>query len=117
VLVRLRHSKGVERQQVKWFAYALAVLATSSILSFVVSDTIGIRWLGQVSFVLVMASVVGLPVAVGIAILKYRLYNIDVLINDPVDLLGRAFHDPHKHRVCVSLVEGHLSPVGTAHRP
>jgi hypothetical protein len=81
-LVRLRHSKGVERQQVKWFAYALAVLATSSTLSFVVSDTIGIRWLGQVTFVLVMAGVVGLPVAVGIAILKYRLYNIDVLIND-----------------------------------
>ncbi len=65
----------------KWFAYALAWLATSSTFSFVVSDTLGIPWLEWVSFVLAMAGVVGLPVAVGIAILKYRLYNIDLLIN------------------------------------
>jgi hypothetical protein len=70
----------VERQQVKWFAYALVWLATSSTFSFVVSDTLGIPSLEWVSFVLVMAGVVGLPVAVGIAILKYRLYNIDLLI-------------------------------------
>jgi hypothetical protein len=80
LLVRLRHSKGVERQQVKWFAYALAVLATSAILSFVVSDTIGIRWLGGVSFLLIITGVVGVPVAVCIAILRYRLYEIDLLI-------------------------------------
>jgi hypothetical protein len=71
----------LERQQVKWFAYALVWLATSSTFSFVVSDTLGIPSLEWVSFVLVMAGVVGLPVAVGIAILKYRLYNIDLLIN------------------------------------
>jgi hypothetical protein len=70
----------LERQQVKWFAYALVWLATSSTFSFVVSDTLGIPSLEWVSFVLVMAGVVGLPVAVGIAILKYRLYNIDLLI-------------------------------------
>jgi len=74
-------SKGVERQQVKWFAYALVWLATSSTFSFVVSDTLGIPSLEWVSFVLVMAGVVGLPVAVSIAILKYRLYNIDLLTN------------------------------------
>jgi PAS domain S-box-containing protein len=38
-------------------------------------------WLEWVSFMLVIASVVGLPVAVGIAILRYRLYNIDLLLN------------------------------------
>jgi hypothetical protein len=80
-LVVRRHSKGVERQQVKWFAYALVWLATSSTLTFILSDTLGLPWLEWVSFVLVMAGVVGLPVAVGIAILKYRLYNIDTLIN------------------------------------
>ncbi len=71
----------MERQQVKWFAYAVAVLAISAILAYVVSGTMGIRWLGWVSSVLVMISVVGLPVAVGIAILRYHLYNIDLIIN------------------------------------
>ena len=81
VLIRLRRSKGIEHQQVKWFAYALAMLTTSAILYFVASDTMGVVWLEWVCFVLVMVGVVGLPVAVGIAILRYRLYNIDVLIN------------------------------------
>jgi hypothetical protein len=81
LLVRLRHSKGVERQQVKWFAYAVTVLATSAILAYVVSESMDVAWLRWVSSVLVMGSVVGLPVAVGIAVLKYRLYNIDLLIN------------------------------------
>jgi hypothetical protein len=81
LLVRLRRSTGVERQQVKWFAYAVAVLAISAILTYVISETMGIRWLGWISSVLVMISVVGLPVAVGIAILRYHLYNIDLIIN------------------------------------
>jgi PAS domain S-box-containing protein len=81
LLVRLRRSMGVERQQLKWFAYAVAVLATSAILAYVVSESVRAVWLEWVSFMLVIASVVGLPVAVGIAILRYRLYNIDLLLN------------------------------------
>jgi PAS domain S-box-containing protein len=81
LLVRLRRSTGVKRQQVKWFAYAVAVLATSAILAYVVSESVGVVWLEWVSSMLVLASVVGLPVAVGIAILRYRLYNIDLLLN------------------------------------
>ena len=81
LLVRLRRSMGVERLQLKWFAYAVAMLATSAILAYVVSESVGVVWLGWVSSMLVIASVVGLPVAVGIAILRYRLYNIDLLLN------------------------------------
>ncbi len=81
LLVRLRRSKGVERQQVKWFAYAVAVLAISVILAYVISEPIDVRWFKWVSSVLVLISVVGLPVAVGIAILRYHLYNIDLIIN------------------------------------
>jgi hypothetical protein len=71
----------VERQQVKWFAYAVAVLAISAILAYVVSETMGIRWLRWISSMLVIVGVVGLPVAVGMAILRFRLYNIDLIIN------------------------------------
>jgi hypothetical protein len=81
LFVRLRGSKGVERQQVKWFTYAVAVLATSATLAYAVSESMGIVWLDRVSSVLVIASVVGLPVAVGIAVLRYHLYNIDLIIN------------------------------------
>src|SRR5919205_1839953 len=81
LLARLRGSKGVERQQVKWFTYAVAVLATSATLAYVVSESMGVMWLGWISSVLVIVSVVGLPVAVGIAILRYHLYNIDLIIN------------------------------------
>ena len=81
LVVRLRRSRGVERQQVKLFAYAVGVLAISAILAYVVSETMSIRWLGWISSMLVIVGVVGLPVAVGIAILRYRLYNIDLIIN------------------------------------
>jgi hypothetical protein len=81
LLVRLRSSNGVEHQQVKWFTYAVAMLATSATFAYVVSDSMGVVWLDWASSVLVIASVVGLPVAVGIAILRYHLYNIDLLIN------------------------------------
>jgi hypothetical protein len=81
LVVRLRRTNGVERQQVKWFAFAVAVLAISAILAYVVSETLGLRWLAWISSVLVIVGVVGLPVAMGIAIFRYRLYNIDVLIN------------------------------------
>ena len=81
LLVRLRRSKGVERQQVKWFAYAVVMLTTSTTLAYVVSEALDVGWLGWVSSILVIASLVGLPVAMSIAILHYRLYNIDVLIN------------------------------------
>src|SRR5215216_5386094 len=63
------------------FAYAVVVLATSAILAYVVAETMGILWLGWISSVLVIVGVVGLPVAVGIAVLRYRLYNIDLIIN------------------------------------
>jgi hypothetical protein len=81
LLVRLRRSKGVERQQVKWFAYAVVMLAVSTTLAYVVSEAMDVEWLLWISSVMVIASLVGLPVAMSIAILRYRLYNIDLLIN------------------------------------
>lgn len=80
LLVRLRGSKGAERQQVKWFAYAVVMLATSTTLAYVVSEAMDAGWLGSISSVLVIASIVGVPISMSMAILRYRLYNIDILI-------------------------------------
>jgi hypothetical protein len=72
VVVRFRRSRGVERQQMKWFVYAAALLP-----SFVISDYLP-DVVGDVLFGLVL---IALPAAVGIAVLRYRLYGIDLVIN------------------------------------
>lgn len=81
VVVRFRRSRGVERQQMKWFAYVIVVLIGGSVLAGGISDATGVAWLENTSFVLSITGLSCLPIAVGIAILKYRLYGIDVIIN------------------------------------
>jgi len=81
VVVRFRHSRGVERQQMKLFAYVILVLIGGSVLAGGISDVTSVGWLGEISFVLSMMGLVCLPIAVGIAILRYRLYEIDIIIN------------------------------------
>ena len=77
VFVRLGSAQGAERQQLKWFAYAAAVLL--GLLFFAPLIAWGLpRWLG---FPLGIAGLSAIPVAVGIAVLKYRLYDIDRIIN------------------------------------
>jgi hypothetical protein len=71
LVVRFRRSRGVERQQLKWFTYAGALVLLVPLIGSVVPS------LGNAAFVLVIV----LPIAVGIAILRYRLYDIDRLIN------------------------------------
>src|SRR3712207_630754 len=82
VLVRLRRATGVERQQIKWFAYAAAVAAVGAIISYVVSDTLDAWWLHwEGGFVGTVIGLAGLPVALGVAVVKYRLHDIDLIIN------------------------------------
>lgn len=81
LFVRLHRANGVERQQLKWIAYAAAVAVSGAILKYVVSPMMGgapVWWAG--SF-LVLAGLAGIPITVGIAILRYRLWDIDVIIN------------------------------------
>jgi hypothetical protein len=81
VVVRLRRSRGVERQQMKWFAYVTVVFVGGSILASAIGETTSVRRLEDISFWLSMVALVSLPIAVGIAIMRYRLYEIDILIN------------------------------------
>jgi hypothetical protein len=77
LFARLLRAGGEERQQVKWLAYAATVLAAAFFLSSV-SGAISASWVG---FVLSMVGFLGIPAAVGIAVLRYRLFDIDVVIN------------------------------------
>jgi hypothetical protein len=82
LLVRLRRCGGLERQQVRWFAYATAVLAGGFTVLHVVSDALGAWWLHwEVGFVATMIGVAGLPVALGVAVLRYRLHDVELAVN------------------------------------
>ena len=74
MLVRLRRSRGVERQQLKWIAGAAALFAAAVLTA----DPIFGDVLGQI---IVLGAFCSIPIAAGIAILRHRLYDIDVIIN------------------------------------
>jgi hypothetical protein len=75
--VRHQSAEGRERQQIKWFAYGAAVLMGSFFFLQVAGDKLS-EW---TIFVLIVSSLMLIPVTVGIAIMRYRLYDIDFLIN------------------------------------
>lgn len=78
LVVRFRRSRGVERQQLKWFTYAGAIMAIWFVLGdYVLPDGAAFNVLGDIAVGLV-------PVAAGVAILRYRLYDIDQLIRRTV---------------------------------
>ena len=78
---RFRRAGRVEREQIKWFAYAGAVLLLGAVLLYAGPESIRMAWIRQIGFALWFVGFVGLPVAIGIAILRYRLYEIDIIIN------------------------------------
>jgi hypothetical protein len=90
LVVRFRRARGTERQQLKWFAYvalfavAGLALATSSVLFGAEEGEQAAGWaqvVGPVGwFTALTAIVIGVPAATGLAILRHRLYDIDVVI-------------------------------------
>ncbi|GAC1701857.1 MAG: hypothetical protein NVS9B6_17290 [Candidatus Limnocylindrales bacterium] len=72
VVVRFRRSAGIERLQLKWLAVSVVPLAVTGVASGVLPDKFG-----QVLYVLLQLFI---PIAIGIAILRYRLYDVDLLI-------------------------------------
>jgi hypothetical protein len=76
VIVRARSAGRVERQQIKWLAYGGAVV----VLTIFAGGTISI-WSASTSIGIISLALLGLPLCTGIAIVRYRLYDIDVVIN------------------------------------
>ncbi len=81
LLVRLRHARGIERQQIKWFIYAGTILASGDFLKYVLFWTFDVGWAWGVGLAVQTVGLIGVPVAIGGAILRYHLYDIDVVIN------------------------------------
>ena len=81
---RFRRARGEERLQLKWFAYSGALVAVTSVYA-------GLAWGGlawnvfdqplYLALTPLMVAYLTLPIAIGIAILRYRLYDIELIIN------------------------------------
>jgi len=74
--LRWRRAGRVERQQLKWYLAVLPLVAGSLVVYEVNS--------GPVSLIVTLVAGVLLPVAIGVAVLRYRLYEIDILLNRAV---------------------------------
>jgi hypothetical protein len=77
IVVRFRRARGVERQQLKWLALAGGAAAVPLAIGASIYGVLG----ESTANALMGLGVLGLPVAAGVAILRYRLYDIDVVIN------------------------------------
>jgi hypothetical protein len=81
-VVGRRGARGIERQQIKWLLYASAIFFVGNVLKNTVFSPLGgVSWGLLVGYLLVAVGGLGGPIAIGIAILRYRLYEIDTLIN------------------------------------
>jgi hypothetical protein len=86
LVLRYRRSRGEEREQIKWIAFAASVVGLLYLIAMVGSLFLGWGaqgtplWLGLLQHA-ALVSFTAVPIAVGFAVLKYRLYNIDLLIN------------------------------------
>ena len=81
LVARLHRARGVERQQIKWVAYAGALGGGASLPTYTVLEAVNLPWLHLAGYVPALVGILGVPTAVGIAITRYRLYDIDILIN------------------------------------
>jgi signal transduction histidine kinase len=104
LVVRLRRSRGEEREQLKWFAYA-------GIMAPLITLALSSGRLGNIAWTLGPLSLVA---GVGIAVLKYRLYDIDVVINKTVVFGGLAAFIT---AVYVGIVVGIGAAIGQGSKP
>lgn len=79
VYLRFRRAGGIERQQIKWLAYSAALLGGVAIVGTIDELLFGV--FGWWIFLVLVVTLFGIPLSIGAAVLRYRLYDIDIVIN------------------------------------
>jgi hypothetical protein len=107
LVVRFRRSRGAERQQLKWVAYAATIAIAAVVLS---NFTYGLPGIAPLASGLAAISVLLIPIAAAVAILRYRLYDIDVVIERTIvyGLVSAALGATYV--VAVVVLQGVLRP-------
>ena len=82
LVIRYRRATGIERAQLKWFAFVVGISAPALVLGFFLYGNNGVELIvSNVALLIAYTGFALLPVAIGIAVLRYRLYEIDRLIS------------------------------------
>jgi hypothetical protein len=90
MVLRYRRSGGEVRQQIKWVAfvasfsgitYLIAMLSQLAMMAVSEGGVPRFPWWAEILFTAAVLGFAGVPVAIGFAVLRYRLYDIDIIIN------------------------------------
>jgi MFS family permease len=93
MVLRFRRSSGEERQQIKWIAFVASLTGLLYLCAMVIGLAVELTvtesgeslpptpWWFDLLFSMAVLGFAGVPVAIGFAILRYRLYDIDIIIN------------------------------------
>jgi hypothetical protein len=79
IYLRFRRAGGIERQQIKWLAYSAALLGVVAVVGTV--DELLLKFFEWRIFLVLVVTLFGIPLSIGAAVLRYRLYDIDIVIN------------------------------------
>ncbi|MCO6452242.1 MAG: hypothetical protein J5I90_15780, partial [Caldilineales bacterium] len=78
LFVRYRRAQMIEREQMKWLLYAAALFFLIYSTNFLTSNQEGI--ISEISGIILFLGIFAIPIAIAVAILRYRLYDIDIII-------------------------------------
>lgn len=107
-LVRLRRARGIERLQLKWFFSAAALLAIVVFVESVASDVLGSIPGSWIIFPIALATI---PAAIGVAILRHRLFDIDLIINRTLVYAALTVFLGAAYAVAVLVLQAVLNPI------
>jgi signal transduction histidine kinase len=89
LVLRYRQSREEQRQQIRWLVYVVATIVAVIVLTLVaaliIGKSFGDSFLNNALFLVIFALIgIGVPAAMGVAILRYRLYDLDLVVQKTV---------------------------------
>jgi hypothetical protein len=84
LVVRRRRARGPERQQMRWFVFSVVLFVATFLGAQIFWSIVGDETKGPTEFLpflAIMIALIFIPISMGISILRYRLYDIDVIVN------------------------------------
>jgi hypothetical protein len=107
LFIRARTATTLERQQLKWLAFAAAIVTVTSVVVLTLGSSL------VIGAELVTYALLAIPIAIGLAVVRYRLYDIDVVIRRTLVYGGLSALLLMTYAAAVVLLQTALRPVTT----